>query len=92
MSCLLCGQGFGAQNDTSGRPIRVGEPLSTANERAYILGAIPEVIRFANYTTVAGKAVVGKLSSAGIGNTSVFFKSRSGYANKNQLQSGSTCA
>lgn len=48
------------------RPRKIGEPLSTACERANVVGSIPVVIRYPSYTLVSGGAVAGITSSAGI--------------------------
>lgn len=79
-------------NAVNGIPLKVGEPLSSLNERATIMGAIPEVIRHPAFTLVAGGTVVNKMSNGGIQNMASFFKTRDGtYFNKNAQLSANCC-
>lgn len=91
--CTACSGGNVSGNSTYHIPVKVGEPLSTACERAKTIGSIPSVIRTPWYTLVDGAVVTGDVSNAGICNTASFFKSRSGcYDSKDAQTSGSTCA
>jgi hypothetical protein len=93
MPCTTCGQGYGSGNTVSGIPIKDGHALSSANERAVIMGSIPQVVRHPAWTLVGGKAVAGITSNGGISNPSNFFKNRIGvYFDKNGQSGGSTCA
>lgn len=78
MSCDCSNDPSKGINVTSGIPVKEGFPLSTACERATIIGSIPEVIRFPNFTLVRGGTVVNRISSAGITNMASFFKTRTG--------------
>lgn len=80
-------------NDEHAIPVKQGAPLSAACDRAATTGSIPEVIRYANWTKVAGAPVGSKISNGGIQNMSAFFKTREGcYYDKDARFSGSTCA
>ena len=73
-------------------PIKVGQPLSTACERGYVMGAIPEVIRHPAFTLTNGAVTPSRPSSGGVQNPKSFFKTRKGcYYDKN-VQLPSTCA
>ena len=73
-------------------PVKIGEPLSSACERATILGSIPVVINYPGYTTINGGVAPVKVSNGGICNLASFFLSREGcYFDKNS-QLASTCA
>lgn len=79
-------------NDTSYIPVKIGEPLSTACERASVIGAIPEVLRYPGFTLVGGATAATKISNGGIGNLGSFFKTRSGcYYDMDSRLSGSNC-
>jgi hypothetical protein len=52
-------------NAVSNIPVKIGEALSTSNQRASIIGAIPEVIRYAGFTLVGGAPSVTKASNGG---------------------------
>lgn len=73
-------------------PIKVGEPLSTACERAHITGSIPVVIHYPGYTTVNGGAVIGTISDGGICNPAVFFLNHDGCFSDKNARLASTCA
>ena len=73
-------------------PVKVGEPLSTACERATVVGAIPMVIRFPGFTTVNGDAIAGVSSNGGICNLGAFFLNRDGCYDDKNAQLASTCA
>lgn len=53
-------------NDVYNIPVKVGAPLSTACERANIIGNIPEVIRHPAFTVVNGGIPARRVSSGGI--------------------------
>lgn len=80
-------------NPTGGPiPIKVGEPLSSACERATVVGAIPVVIHYPGYTTINGGVAPVLVSNGGICNLGAFFLNRDGcYSDKN-AQLASTCA
>lgn len=73
-------------------PVKVGEPLSTACERVTAIGSIPEVIRYAGFTLVAGAPVGGIVSNGGIANPKSFFASRTGCYQDMDARVASTCA
>ena len=73
-------------------PIKVGEPLSNACERATIIGSIPQVLRYAGFTLVNGATVVNLVSNSGIENMGMFFKTRRGcFQDMNGRLAGSNC-
>lgn len=53
-------------NEVYNIPVKVGAPLSTACERANMIGSIPEVIRHPAFTVVNGAIPATKVSSGGI--------------------------
>lgn len=74
-------------------PLKVGFPLSSACERATVIGSIPEIIRYPGYTAVNGSPVVVLQSNGGISNKASFFKKRSGcYGNESGQVGGTNCA
>lgn len=73
-------------------PIKVGEPLSSACERATIVGAIPEVIRYPQFTLIAGGVYPRVTSNGGIRNTRSFFASKNGcYEDRNARLASNCC-
>lgn len=73
-------------------PNKMGEPFSSLNERATIIGALPQVLRYPGFTLVNGGTIVNKMSNGGIQNLSAFFKSRTGaYYDKNAQLSAPCC-
>lgn len=98
MSCNCASYTGGASVPQSGNtqywiPLKVGQPLSTACERATIIGIIPEVIRYPGYTAVNGSPVAVQMSNGGIANKASFFRRRSGcYGNESGQVGGSNCA
>lgn len=88
-----CGPGEVSGNEVSNIPIKQGFPLSTPCERATIMGAIPEVIRYPAFTLVRGATIVSKESNGGILNPTSFWKPRAGcYYDKNaQLAGCNSC-
>jgi hypothetical protein len=92
MSCSTVPGNLGG-NDSFFIPLLVGEPLSTACERANLIGSVPVILRWANFTTVNGAVATSKLPSAGIMNKASFFSTRGGcYQNPNGNIGVSTCA
>jgi len=91
MSCN-CTPASSSGNDVYGIPLKIGFPLSTACERANIVGSIPQVIRYAGFTLINGGLLASKPSNGGIGNPSNFFQYRSGcFGTFNGGLSGSEC-
>lgn len=89
-SCTVC-QGQSG-NPVSGIPVKVGSPLSSACERATLIGSIPEIVRFVNFTMVSGAPAINAIPMGGICNIPSFFKSRNGcFYNSNSRLSGATC-
>jgi hypothetical protein len=79
-------------NDVYGIPVKIGEPLSTACERATMVGSIPQVTIYGGATFVNGALVSGVVSDGGIENLSEFFKARNGcYYSMTARPFGSTC-
>ena len=77
---------------TVGIPIKIGEPLSSACERATIVGSIPEVVRYPAFTMVNGAVVEGVTSNGGIRNTRSFFSAKSGcYEDRNARLASNCC-
>ena len=76
------------------RPLKIGEPMSTACERSTRRGSIPEVIRFPKFTTVNGAVVAGITSSAGIAPASMvaFMRNNTGGCYNELTMQASTCA
>lgn len=91
MACTTCNQGYGSGNPVSGIPVKVGAPMSTANQRAVVVGSIPQVLNMPWFTLVGCSIAVNKQSNGGIDNPASFFKYRTGYASPNVI-AGSTCA
>lgn len=85
---------FGAVSGTQyWIPLKSGFPMSTACERATIIGSIPEIIRYPGYTTVNGSPVVVLQSNGGIANKALFFKRQSGcYGSDSGQIGGTNCA
>ena len=76
-------------NITYNIPVKEGFPLTTACERATMIGSIPETIKFPGFTLVRGGVVTNRIASAGIANMASFFKSRKGcYYDNNGRVSG----
>lgn len=91
MACSACSTSQ-AGNSTYYLPVKVGEPLTTASDRARIIGSIPQIIRLPWFTLSNDAVAVGTISNAGISNTASFFKTRKGvYSDKNGQLSGSNC-
>jgi len=79
-------------NDVYGIPVKIGEPLSTACERATVVGSIPQVLIYGGGTFVNGALVNGVVSDGGIENVAEFFKARTGcYYSMTARPFGSTC-
>jgi hypothetical protein len=74
-----------------GIPIKVGEPLSSACERATIVGSIPEVIRYPWFTKIGGGVFASTISNGGIQNTKEFFSSKKGCYEDRNARLASTC-
>jgi hypothetical protein len=60
-----------ADPDTNGNevfniPVKEGAPLSTACQRANMIGSIPEVISYAGFTLIDGGVKANKVSNGGI--------------------------
>jgi hypothetical protein len=77
----------------SGGPIalKIGEPMSTACQRATAIGQIPEVVRFPNFTTSNGAVVSGVPSNGGIANMTAFFTRKKGCYEDDNMRLASTC-
>lgn len=74
-------------------PLKQGFPLSSLNERAYVIGSIPQVVRHPAFTLVDGGVVANLQSNAGIMNMASFFKPRKGlYKDTNMRLSENCCA
>lgn len=79
-------------NEVANIPVKVGEPLSSACERAHVVGSIPEVVYHPAFTVVNGGIPATKISSAGIQNRELFFSTKSGcYTDRDSRFSGSSC-
>lgn len=74
-------------------PLKIGEPMSTACQRATVIGAIPEVIRFPNFTTSNGAVVSGVPSNGGMDEARLmaFFTTKSGCYQDENARLASTC-
>lgn len=74
-------------------PIKWGEPLSSACERAGVIGSIPEVTRYPGFTTINGGVFFNVPSSGGIGNLGLFFRNRGNgcYQNANARLASTCC-
>lgn len=80
-------------NEVANIPVKIGEPLSTACQRAVTIGSIPQIINFANFTLVDGAIPTSKPSNGGIANMGSFFTSRKGcFYNEWSQDYGTTCA
>lgn len=95
MSCACPDTNNPSGNDIQAQihiPLKVGEPLSSLNDRAVIMGSIPEVIRHPAFTLVGGGTVENKIANGGIQSLSSFFKNRQGtYFNKNAQLAANCC-
>lgn len=73
-------------NPVYGIPVSSGiSPLSTLTQRYVGVGSIPNVLNYANWTSVDGQFVAGIPSNGGILNPLGFFRNRTGsvYNNPN---------
>lgn len=91
MPCDCADPAQNSGNDEFGIPIKQGAPLSSACERAHIMGAIPEVIRHPGFTLTAGGVTASKVSNGGISNMASFFKQRHGCYHDKNSQLPTTC-
>lgn len=74
-------------------PLKEGFPLSSACERATLVGSIPEIVRHPAFTYVFGVgAIAGVASNGGISNPVSFFQDRRGCYHDKNNQQPSTCA
>lgn len=90
MSCN-CTTPSQSGNDVYGIPVKLGAPMSTACQRASIIGSIPTILRYAGFTLINGGLLATKPSNGGIGNLNSFFKNRPGCYGENAQLSGSEC-
>mgnify|MGYP001270047970 CR=1 FL=1 len=76
-----------------GIPVKVGEPLSTACDRANVVGSIPRVIRYAGFTLVDDGAISSVPSNGGIADAKLvsFFNNEYGCYKGNNSRLASTC-
>lgn len=72
-------------------PIKIGEPLSSACERATVVGSIPVVIRHPAFTLINGGVALNLVSNAGIRNLSSFFANPQGCYADRDARLASTC-
>lgn len=76
-------------------PVKVGAPLSTLNQRATLMGSIPQVVNFAGFTLVDCGVVTNLVSNGGIKNPGLFFKNpacgASTYLNSNSQLAVNCC-
>lgn len=73
-------------------PVKVGQPLSSACQRATVIGAIPQVIRYPSFTTANGAVLASAVSNAGISNLNAFFTNKSGcYEDANARLASNCC-
>lgn len=73
MACNCVPNANNSGNDVYWIPLKPGFPLSSACERGTVIGAIPDVIRFPNFTLISGGVAANRVSNGGIGNPSDFF-------------------
>jgi len=72
--------------------LKPGEPISSACERAGIIGSIPQIVRYPSFTMINGTVAAGQVSNGGIRNLRSFFTVRSGcYENDNVRLSSNCC-
>lgn len=66
-------------NEIYNIPLKVGEPLSSACQRANTIGRIPEILHYPGFVVSGGKIPAKKASNAGIseGGMKMFFSRRS---------------
>lgn len=78
-------------------PLKMGDALSTANQRLTTIGSIPHVLHYPGFTLVNCAPAASFPSNGGIGNFSHFFRSRAGYCggcsiyNHNNAQIAEVC-
>jgi len=72
-------------------PLKIGFPLSSACERSTIVGSIPVVIPYANFTLVNGGIPAYAASNGGISNLGSFFKNPQGCYKNDNARLASTC-
>jgi len=88
----VCGVAAVSGNDEYNIPRREGEPLSTACERANIIGDIPEVISYPGFRLVNGELPATKPMNGGIADVKAFFTvSRGCYQDIDGRDTGTTC-
>lgn len=76
MACDCVANPNNSGNDVYWIPLKPGFPLSNACDRSHVIGSIPQIVRFPNFTLISGGVAENRTSNGGIGNLSSFFTRR----------------